>query len=202
MAGKFRSVDGKYFGVKFGADNFLVAAPEVDVDRSAQGLCGAPCDPPCDRKAKNRGLCAAHYQKWYRGDPIDAPIGSHGAWNKGRESESKACKVEGCGRQHHAKGYCKTHYKRWLEGSCLDAPVQLRLHKPGEPCIYCGRPSEYGGLCPMHAKRRSKGIRMDIPKIPQKLSRRLHKSGMTANEAWSKGILQRWMEEENDGEKH
>lgn len=182
------------FGIGHG-ETYLIGAPKVDVERAAQGLCGALCDPPCDRKVKCRGLCATHWHRWYEGNPTDVPIGRTGVSTNRIKSKPRLCKVEGCGRPHVAKGYCSLHYQRLKAGRNMSEPIQEKSHKQGDPCIYCGRPSIYSGLCATHITRRNRGIQMDLPCIPRSVCVRLWKTGMTASVANENGLLAKLIEQ-------
>jgi hypothetical protein len=57
----------------------------------------------CEREAKSRGWCHAHYQRWRRDGDVDAeqPLGG-----------VAACSSPGCDQPHHAHGFCQGHYRR------------------------------------------------------------------------------------------
>lgn len=59
----------------------------------------------CERDAKSRGWCHAHYQQWRRHSDETAlrPLRSAGP-----------CTVDGCDRRRYARGHCNTHYRRLL----------------------------------------------------------------------------------------
>jgi hypothetical protein len=60
----------------------------------------------CHVAACVRGMCQAHYQRWYRnGDP-------HQKWMNPRQAEL-TCAVDGCEIQAWVRGWCRHHYDRW-----------------------------------------------------------------------------------------
>jgi len=63
----------------------------------------------CDRDAKSRGWCKAHYHRWQRyGDPGQSAI-------QHRRLKPEPCKVESCDRVGRSFGWCPTHYTRWFK---------------------------------------------------------------------------------------
>lgn len=61
----------------------------------------------CDKPAKQRGWCWAHYSRWHRhGDPLVAsrptPL----------KPASPNCTIAGCDKPHFAFGLCSAHYTR------------------------------------------------------------------------------------------
>ena len=60
----------------------------------------------CDRSARTRGWCQAHYFRWRRnGDPGGAGLAAKGA--------VRLCAIEGCDRKHLALGLCDRHFQRY-----------------------------------------------------------------------------------------
>jgi hypothetical protein len=72
----------------------------------------------CQRQAKSRGWCHAHYQRWRaHGDvQADRPLGA-----------TSGCSVEGCDRPSHARGLCATHYRRALAKGHPDPEKPIRV---------------------------------------------------------------------------
>lgn len=72
----------------------------------------------CDRDAKSRGWCHAHYQRWRAHGDVRADIPLRGTGD---------CLVEDCDRSRHARGYCRTHYRRWLQDGVPrgDDPIRV-----------------------------------------------------------------------------
>ncbi len=66
--------------------------------------------PGCDKRARGRGWCGKHYQRWAsNGDPLRLV----------RPSNDGPCSIPGCDRPRHGYGLC---YKHWA-----------RLRKHGNP---------------------------------------------------------------------
>lgn len=119
----------------------------------------------CDRPARKKGFCTAHYQKLRRltlGHCAEDGCmqGVHAAKLCRRHydlalSAGKSCKVDGCGRTPRAVGLCSTHYYRLVKhGDPGEAGLR---RKPPRPCIVEG--CENGAttsrdLCPTHARRK------------------------------------------------
>ena len=108
----------------------------------------------CERAARVRGLCKAHYARLRNGLRLDSPIAS----------KERKCGVDGCGRPHSAKGYCVAHYERHRLGKALDAPVQ-RYTRPTKICSIedCGRKHYGKGYCKTHYERARKGEPINAP---------------------------------------
>ena len=92
----------------------------------AQGIrsIGSCSIDSCERPAKSRGWCAAHYQIWYtRGHPL-AP-----STRIKRDDPSRPqCLADGCSTPFFAKGLCSAHYQRqYLKGALEN------------PCAGCGK---------------------------------------------------------------
>lgn len=109
----------------------------------------------CEKPARTRGWCNAHYLKWYRhGDPEHRP----------GPREIPECAVEGCERPAKSRGWCNAHYLRWWQNSDLGKAV-IRLRGKGQgQCKFpgCGRPSPLQGLCDAHQRQRSQGKTLTI----------------------------------------
>jgi hypothetical protein len=72
----------------------------------------------CERDAKSRGWCHAHYQQWRR----------HGDETARRPLRSAGpCTVDGCDRQRHARDLCSTHYRRVLATGDARAEDPIRI---------------------------------------------------------------------------
>lgn len=113
----------------------LVPAPEsVDAGLSKILIsvkethkCNAPCDPPCDRRAVSRGMCAAHYNRWRNGLPVDQPVGVQGHPIGVKRSDVPRCNAPcnpPCTYPARAEGLCIGHYKRKLRGADLTSPLR------------------------------------------------------------------------------
>lgn len=72
----------------------------------------------CERDAKTRGWCHAHYHRWRSHGDVraDVPLRATGP-----------CEVEGCDRQRYARGYCGTHYKRLVLTGDVRADDPIRI---------------------------------------------------------------------------
>lgn len=57
----------------------------------------------CDRKARARGWCATHHQRWRLGIDMAPPI----------HTGPGSCVIEGCDNTAKARGWCNRHYKLW-----------------------------------------------------------------------------------------
>lgn len=104
----------------------------------------------CDRAARAKGYCPAHYRRWKdHGDPGSAEIGpAH------RKSLfGPACIVEGCERRAEARGYCGTHATRLRRRGTLEVPLRVPLIAKCsiDGCEYVGRLRR--GWCPIHYER-------------------------------------------------
>lgn len=63
----------------------------------------------CDRPAKVRGWCHAHYMRWYTtGEDPRGPVGP------APRKTLPPCAVEGCTRLARSELYCDPHYRRVL----------------------------------------------------------------------------------------
>jgi hypothetical protein len=118
----------------------------------------------CERGAKLKGMCTAHYRRWRkgkRGAELTAPLQYHD-----REPAAH-CLVEGCERRPTSKGMCHAHYKRWLRGTLnekLTKPVETDDHGADVCSIPgCTQKVECKGLCNAHYIRSRKGTSMLRP---------------------------------------
>lgn len=68
----------------------------------------------CQRPARTRGFCAAHYQRLRTGRDLEMPFQ--------QRDPSAVCSVAGCDRKHEAHGLCNGHYQRQKAGLPLDTP--------------------------------------------------------------------------------
>ena len=113
----------------------------------------------CDRIAKHKGLCHAHYERERQGIPLDSPIAV-------RATRPAECIYLSCERPANGSlGYCITHYQRQRHGKNMDTPHNAQ---PGRDrtCEYreCNNPHLAGGLCSLHYSRVQNGSDMDAPK--------------------------------------
>jgi len=102
-----------------------------------------------------RGLCVGHLGRYYRGRPLDPPLGVYG-------QNHETCLIPGCEKLRQARGWCSKHYKRWqLYGDphtaarhwhdAGDRVGYVGLHKrlyrqkgpaTDHPCADCGAPAQ------------------------------------------------------------
>lgn len=66
--------------------------------------------PGCNKEAKVKGLCWAHYAQLRR---------HNGVTLQERESTSGECKVKGCHNPIKARGLCNKHYKDYQKRGLL-----------------------------------------------------------------------------------
>lgn len=59
----------------------------------------------CERPAKSRGWCHAHYQRWRSTGDVRAHVPLRAAG---------PCSIDGCDRQRYARSLCNTRYRRLL----------------------------------------------------------------------------------------
>lgn len=106
----------------------------------------------CDKPARSRGYCQAHYMRAYRsGDPL-FPL-KH-------QRRGEGCDVEGCDRPHQALGYCITHYRRLkTDGDVGDAAITPHVANAGLTCAGpdCTDPAKSKGLCGAHYLQQHEG---------------------------------------------
>jgi hypothetical protein len=103
----------------------------------------------CDTPAHARGLCSAHYARWYAGQlRIDVP-------EDGRRKRSRVCSVDGCNKPARYRGWCGTHYTRWKRHGDPLHVEKLKSYPPGTLCAAagCERPARTGGYCKTHYGR-------------------------------------------------
>jgi len=72
----------------------------------------------CDRAARTRGWCHAHYQRWRNTGDVKPELPMRA---------TRPCSVEGCDRRSHARGFCQTHYKRVLAHGDPKADEPIRI---------------------------------------------------------------------------
>lgn len=73
----------------------------------------------CDRDARTRGYCDAHYARLRLGKDMSAPLRVR--------NQGATCSVSGCVRLAHTRGYCRAHYRRVLaSGSPGEADIAQR----------------------------------------------------------------------------
>ena len=72
----------------------------------------------CERQAKSRGWCHAHYQRWRHHGDVRAhvPLRSR-----------QPCAVGDCDRPSYARAYCNTHYRRLLATGDARAEEPIRV---------------------------------------------------------------------------
>lgn len=102
------------------------------------GVCVAAC---CDRRdIMARGYCKAHYQRWYKGKPVDGPL------RRSTRALPDICSYHDCPRPHASKGYCQMHLKRSQNGAPMDAPPRRigRVQRPRSADRTHIKPGEWG----------------------------------------------------------
>lgn len=101
----------------------------------------------CERLAKAKGFCNAHYIQQRKGAlrPIRLPY-------------DPTCTFPGCGRKHESRGLCNAHYIQQRKGQELRQELQVR----GLTCTFsgCGRPNKSRGLCDGHQQQRRAGKKL------------------------------------------
>jgi hypothetical protein len=85
----------------------------------------------CERAAKTRGYCTAHYERVRRGRPVDGPIRERRA----AEPQPEFCTAKGCDRKARSRGYCLSHYVRARNGVPVDGPIKPQRPHTGEGWI-------------------------------------------------------------------
>lgn len=63
-------------------------------------------------------MCSAHYQRFRKGLPMDAPMRTVSTAQPRWE-----CGIDGCSNPHDAKGLCSAHYARQRLGKDMSAPI-------------------------------------------------------------------------------
>jgi len=67
----------------------------------------------CERPARSRGWCQAHYFRWRRnGEPGSAELQTRG--------QPRPCSVDGCESDRDAQGLCSKHYQRFQKWGTPD----------------------------------------------------------------------------------
>lgn len=120
----------------------------------------------CDRPLWARGWCRLHWQRWYRGHPLDGKPrrvwmmgGYRYIWRNGAAvAEHRDMMERHLGRQlhvddvvHHKDGNKTNNVIENLE--VLPRALHTSLHRPKrKPCAICGKddPHQARGLCGKH----------------------------------------------------
>lgn len=71
----------------------------------------------CERVAKSRGWCHAHYQRWRKHGDVKADVPLQGR---------RPCAVESCDRTSYARGHCTPHYRRMLKHGHPQVDIPIR----------------------------------------------------------------------------
>lgn len=102
----------------------------------------------CGKRARTRGYCPMHYQRWrHHGDPL--------ASKKIVAAPPSACAVDGCNKTAQSRGLCPMHYqRRRLTGSVGAAAPKIGRYG-GASCSVetCERKAFCLGFCRMHYQR-------------------------------------------------
>lgn len=97
---------------------------------------GRTCErPDCDLPVQARGMCSFHYNRFQRGQDLDAPR-KRGRGRHKRVGVAK-CSVDGCGRKYAAKGLCAMHYLRLSQTGEVGPAEPMRT--PGGSITKCKR---------------------------------------------------------------
>lgn len=62
--------------------------------------------PACAKRAKSRGWCTTHYERWRRIGDVAADVA-----DLRKVRPVRFCETPRCGEPHYAKGLCKPHYR-------------------------------------------------------------------------------------------
>lgn len=92
----------------------------------------------CNRKHRARGLCQAHYHRW---------------WKKRRASDPNAprCTIDGCETHVDQHGWCNRHFQRW---KTTGDPLGSKQRKVRRCRVEtCERPHYCMGYCSRHYHR-------------------------------------------------
>lgn len=106
----------------------------------------------CGRKAKTKGWCVAHYNRWWRlGDlKEDLPVAERGP-------DARTCSVPACDRPRNINpdGWCTVHLRRWQRTGDVGADRPIMVKRPGAVCSVegCGKKCVGLGLCGAHYSR-------------------------------------------------
>lgn len=108
---------------------------------------------PCDRDAKSRGYCTAHYQQYNRHGKIIRPVIG--------ESTPKTvmpCTVNGCKYPIVAKGVCSTHYGQIRRHGKIVNETIRQYSEGREECTVdeCDNPKHSKDYCRKHYHRMQK----------------------------------------------
>lgn len=107
----------------------------------------------CDRPARKRGWCEAHYHRWKQTGDVGAAVPL--APRNSRAPGSR-CVVEDCDRSATDLGWCRAHYERRRRTGDVDAAVPIRAWRtPGALCVIdgCEKPRSARGWCDTHYAR-------------------------------------------------
>lgn len=106
----------------------------------------------CDKPTKKRGLCEAHYSKFYRTGELDK-YASGDSRGKYRPDEMLGCAgVHMCGRDHIARGYCGACYQMRKKSGEFEAKPAVNA---GNKCsvVDCSKPAKSLGYCIAHYEK-------------------------------------------------
>lgn len=110
--------------------------------------------PVCDRAARARGWCAAHYMQWQKGLTPSGPVKVYA-----HSQSLDVCSVGGCSESGHARGWCRNHYTRWLRTGSVEL-----ISRPDCLVDGCDKRGGYTGHCSFHARRARQGIPLNAPR--------------------------------------
>lgn len=97
----------------------------------------------CNKLAKARGLCSAHYSQLRRtGNPLGSLKKPETIQVDGfvAQQPQEGCSVETCIASHFCKGYCSFHYQRWTDYGDPNPPHMLSAEERRikQVCSKCG----------------------------------------------------------------
>jgi hypothetical protein len=101
-------------------------AAQYSVDgQSSVVLCAAP---GCERPARARGLCSAHYQRVrYQEKKLNmVSSGAMSVQDARLRNPPRTCSIDGCDRPVKARGLCSAHYQRKLYRERKNATIQFQ----------------------------------------------------------------------------
>lgn len=106
--------------------------------------------PQCEKPARCRGWCSAHYERWRKhGDPAVVLPPVYPPSNV--RTQTTTCQAVGCGKTPWARNLCSTHYQKLRKHG--DPNVDMRRKPTHCTVADCGLPAHAHGLCRRHYLR-------------------------------------------------